>query len=150
MSKIDRLVAERVMDATVCETSEQAESVAKGVPFVVPWYIESDGHARARVWMRSGCDSDTWVIGKWEPSCRIDHAWEVVEHLRKQTKDDGTRKYLVSVVDHDDGKMECVIQPGRLWTMSSCANHESAQMAICLAALRAVGVPESEIQEAMR
>lgn len=77
-------------------------------------------------------------------------AWEVVEHLRKQTKDDGTRKYLVSVVDHDDGKMECVIQPGRLWTMSSCANHESAQMAICLAALRAVGVPESEIQEAMR
>jgi len=133
MSKIDRLVGIKVFGWSIVADSdgEPIWSNDCGTPLAFQY-------ASAPV--------------KFGPNFTTDiaAAWEVVEHLRKQTKDDGTRKYLVSVVDHDDGKMECVIQPGRLWTMSSCANHESAQMAICLAALRAVGVPESEIQEAMR
>jgi len=133
MSKLDRLVGVKVFGWSIVTDSdgEPIWSNDCGTPLAFQY-------ASAPVKFGPNFSTD------------IAAAWEVVEHLRKQTKDDGTRKYLVSVVDHDDGKMECVIQPGRLWTMSSCANHESAQMAICLAALRAVGVPESEIQEAMR
>ena len=75
-------------------------------------------------------------------------AWEVVEHLRKQTKDDGSCKWLVSLIDHQH-KWEAVVHEIGMDDIA-CECDESAPMAICLAALRAVGVPESEIQEAMR
>ena len=76
-------------------------------------------------------------------------AWEVVEHLRKQTKDDGTRKYLVSIIDKEDGMWECVIYEIGMYDIA-WEEHASPAMAICIAALRLNNVDEATIQEAMR
>jgi hypothetical protein len=78
----------------------------------------------------------------------ISAAWEVVEHLRKQTKDDGTRKYLVSIID-SIGNPEVQIETICGEDYNSWSGPCDAR-SICCAALLAVGVSESEIQEACK
>jgi hypothetical protein len=82
------------------------------------------------------------------PSTSIAAAWEVVEHLRKQTKDDGTRKYLVSIID-SIGNPEVQIETICGEDYNSWSGPCDAR-SICCAALLAVGVSESEIQEACK
>jgi hypothetical protein len=89
-------------------------------------------------------------VYEWSPSTSIAEAWEVVEHLRKQTKDDGTRKYLVSIVD-DIAHVEVIVETVcREAYHSWSVPHGKEPQAICVAALLAVGVDEATIQEAMR
>jgi hypothetical protein len=128
---LDRLVAERVFGWTVVASSdgEPIWSNDCGTPLAFQY-------ASAPV--------------KFGPnfSTEIAAAWEVVEKLRKQRRDCGWRKYLVSIIDHITD-MEVTIQ-----TMGgndiAVSRHESAPMAICLAALRAMNVPEATIQEACK
>ena len=131
MSKLDRLVAERVFGWSIVAASdgEPIWSNDCGTPLAFQY-------ASAPV--------------KFGPhfSREIAAAWDVVEHLRKQTKESGARKYLVSILDHPN-TFEVVVENHDTGD-SVYACDESAPMAICLAALRAVGVDEQAIQEAMR
>lgn len=127
--KLDRLVAERVMGWTVNRERDER------------WNVPLDS-TYFKVWDQTTTKNAPWF------SKTMSHAWEVVEHLRKQTNDDGSCRWLVSLIDHQH-KWEAVVHEIGMDDIA-CECDESAQMAICLAALRAVGVPESEIQEAMR
>lgn len=132
---LDRLVSEKVMGWPVIDFAANAP---KG------------GYIRAACAYR-GSDHPTDRCGKWSPSTEIGAAWEVVEHLRKQRSatdkmDDPT--WAVALNGSGD-RWICDVSDwrGRL-DVSAC--NKEACVAICLAALRAVGVPESEIQEATR
>ncbi len=125
---LDRLVAEKVMGWTLAD--RWACGWGKG-PSVYITNLEK---------------SPTWQ--DFTPSTDIAAAWEVVEHLRKQKHEDGGRKYLVSMIDHTDS-VEIVVEDFREGD-SWLAVNESAPMAICLAALRAMNVPEATIQEACK
>jgi hypothetical protein len=129
---LDRLVAERVFGWTVVASSdgEPIWSNDCGTPLAFQY-------ASAPV--------------KFGPnfSTEIAAAWEVVEHLRKQTKDDGTRKWLVSIIDKEDGLWECVIYEIGMYDVA-WEEHASPAMAICIAALRLNNVPEATIQEACK
>jgi hypothetical protein len=129
---LDRLVAERVFGWTVVASSdgEPIWSNDCGTPLAFQY-------ASAPV--------------KFGPnfSTEIAAAWEVVEHLRKQTLADGfSSKYQVSLID--DGELwECLIEDngsGQCWS----GFDESPSLAICYAAVVAVGVDEATIQEACK
>ena len=130
---LDKLVAERVM----------------GWPYIT-FLAESpaDGYIRLNRAYR-GTDHPTDRCGKWEPSTSIAAAWEVVEHLRKQTKDDGTRKWLVSLIDKEEDVWECVIYEIGMYDVA-WEEHTTPAMAVCIAALRLMNVPEATIQEACK
>jgi len=129
---INRLVGERVFGWTVRESED-------GDP---PHWATSRDTPLARQYHSVPLDSGPHFDRE------IAAAWEVVEHLRKQRHDDGGRKYLVSMIDHTDS-VEIVVEDFREGD-SWLAVNESASLAICLAALRAVGVPEATIQEACK
>ena len=121
MSKIDRLVAERVMGWTVRESEPDDNDYER--------YING------------------WAVSRWNPSTDIAAAWGVVEHLRTR-KDD---PMVITMLDNDDGEYVIAFATrADRWTTREIGKHRDAPLAICLAALRSVGVPESEIQEAMR
>lgn len=129
--KLDRLVAEKVMGWTV--NKEQS-------PY--QWSVPLGQGLLYECW-------DCTPATKAESfSTDIAAAWEMVEHLRKQTNQDGSCRWLVSIIDHQH-KWEAVVHEIGMDDIA-CECDESAPTAICLAALRAVGMPESEIQEAMR
>lgn len=130
--KLNTLVASRVMG---WPTIDFAANACNG------------GYVRAACAFR-GNDHPTDRCGKWEPSTSIAAAWEVVEHLRKQTKDDGTRKYLVSIID-SIGYPEVQIETICGEDYNSWSGPCEAK-SICCAALLAVGVPEATIQEACK
>jgi len=80
------------------------------------------------------------AVCRWRPSHRIDDAMDVHEKLRLCI-------LAIRMPDGSDGWQV------RRWIGSfdaSSTNHKSLCMAICLAALRAVGVPEATIQEACK
>ena len=153
MSKIDRLVAERVMNVKPQVSQQVSNDGGKSSAFGNDdWSSRwTDIHAWLKEKQDGGMMLDYKVV-EWHRypnySGSIAAAWEVVEHMRKQTKDDGSCKWLVSLIDHQH-KWEAVVHEIGMDDIA-CECDESAPMAICLAALRAVGVPESEIQEAMR
>jgi len=120
--KLDRLVAEKVMGWTVRES-------------------DHDNNDYERY-------TNGWAVSRWNPSTSIEAAWEVVEHLRKQIKEDGSRKYLVSIID-SIGYPEVQIEIICGEDYSSWSGPCDAK-AICCAALLAVGVPEATIQEAYK
>ena len=126
MSKIDRLVAERVMGWTVRES-------------------DADDNDYERY-------SSGWAVSRWNPSTDIAEAWEVVRNLRKRRFEPYDDPWTFQIVDsftEDVRKWSASV--GTVgFRFSHGGEHENECMAICLAALRAVGVPESEIQEAMR
>ncbi len=127
---LDRLVAEKVMGFDI-ETDGPfpAWQTAIDSPFFVKYHNRTAEHAPPF-------------------STSIAAAWEVVEHLRKQTKADGSRKYLVSIFDYPN-TFDVLVE--NLDTYGSTnAEVKSAPMAICLAALRAMNVPEATIQEACK
>ena len=132
---IDRLVAERVMGWTV---NKEQSPYRWNVPLDTRYYHEWD-----TCFVNNGCPRF---------SDHIADAWEVVEHLERQSP-----KWLCKLVRRA-GDLADFNQIG--WTCElrwigvtrpreeAFGVHESAPMAICLAALRAVGVSEQEIEEA--
>ncbi len=74
-------------------------------------------------------------------------AWEVVEHLRRR-KDN---PMVITALDNDDGEyvVAFALRDDR-WTTRNLGKHRDAPMAICLAALAALGVDEATIQEACK
>ena len=133
MSKIDRLVGVKVFGWSIVTDSdgEPIWSNDCGTPLACQY---------ASAPVRFGPNFTTEIAA----------AWEVIEHLRKQTKDDGTRKYLLAIIDeiaHVEVRIETVcLEDYHIWS----GPHGQEPMGICVAALKACGVPESEIQEAMR
>ena len=85
-------------------------------------------------------------------STEIAAAWEVVRNLRGRRVEPYEDPWTFQIVDSfttDVRKWSASV--GTVgFRFSHGGEHEDECMAICLAALRAVGVPESEIQEAMR
>lgn len=130
MSKIDRLVGVKVFGWSIVTDSdgEPIWSNDCGTPL-------SFQYASAPV--------------KFGPnfSTEIAAAWEVVEHLRTR-KDD---PMVITALDNDDGEYVIAFAArADRWTTRELGKNRDAPMAICLAALKAFGVSESEIQEAMR
>ena len=125
MSKIDRLVAERVMGWRT-----HARNTAWWVDADVETGLVPSGGVRG---MTSGMD-------RWSPSTSIKTAWEVV----KASNDAGLS---FGIHSHLGSEWECSFMEGHeFWE----GKHTGECVAICLAALKAFGVSESEIQEAMR
>lgn len=122
-SKLDRLVAERVMKFERFD-----------------WPADSSGF----VWFDR--EANTNRGGWWSPSSDISAAWCVKRAMYTKGFRLSMSEPFVSLIvsfkkGNDQGK--------------PCGGSEQAQnedkepLAICLAALRACGVPEAEIQEAM-
>jgi hypothetical protein len=96
------------------------------------WY-SSTGHA-----VRDESD--------WAPAECIADAWRVVERLRTQDP-----PHALTMLDSDDGGyIVSFANRNDRWNAKSIQSHREVTLAICVAALRAVGVSEGEIQEAMR
>lgn len=131
-AKLDSLVAARVMKMIPC----------RGGLFNEPCYwTDSNGS----VWLHNG-------IVPFSPSTSMNDAWEVVEKMRKDgwayDADDitgGTEQHTFRLGKRLDGGVSR--EWGDTWVCSESA--ATLQLAICLAALRAVGVTEGEIQKAM-
>lgn len=127
MSKLDRLVAESVLD----------------------WYVDKE-----RSPYRWRVPLDSTMFRDWESalvtacppfSTSIAAVWEVVEHLQRG----GFRLRLMD--QHDSiGMWDCRFYKYPESTLIDYKTSKTAPEAICLAALRAVGVDEQTIQEAMR
>lgn len=114
LRKIDSLVAEKVMGWRLDETN-----------FIDYWVGEHDG--------RGG----DWAIAHmWKPTTNIQDAWEVVKKLNE--------KFTVDIRDTLNDGAECYLYEFHEETESlflyTAADGETAPLAICLAALKAVGV----------
>lgn len=130
-NKIDSLVAEKVME-WVRHPRNTAHWVEGGRdPFMAPV-----------MGLVPECGT-----GAWSPSTSISAAWAVVEKMRERrftytlsdTDSPTTRRHYCSFIDAN----------GTLPPAGS-VQHTNECAAICIAALRAVGVPESAIQEALQ
>lgn len=131
--KLDALVAEKVMG--------HENDVVATIPAIPPHnWIEPPGQPRRAI-----------AFAGFEPphySTDIAAAWEVVEKIKNTHEwsienDQGEiNEWLVSVTEIER-------QPGVLAT-GHCAEAPTAPHAICLAALKACGVPESQVEEAMK
>ena len=155
--KLSRLVGERVMGLTPWREDRAGTSyVVWTAGDVKPWSkfrVETHKRESKRYTKIAAKDIDPrndidCGTERMRYPTSIAAAWEVVEHLRKQTKDDGSRKYLVSIIDYPN-TFDVVVENHDTYE-SAHACKTSAPMAICLAALRAVGVPEATIQEACK
>lgn len=131
-SKIDRLVAERVMGWTL------ADRVKSG------WGNGPD------VYLTGNEDNPTYQ--GFEPSYSIETAWMVLEKLARdgwwfefsrQSGEDGKWRGTITM-DHKSDPEETRIRSGWAW------QQDTAPMVISIMALRAVGVSESEIQDALK
>lgn len=151
MSNLDRLVAEKVTGAKPHVSLEVSNDGGKSSAFGSDDFTtRGDVHNWLREKQAGGMMLDYKVV-EWKHyqryHDRIDVAWEVVEHLRG-------RGWTFTISDNDNPKTRLFYcsfigidghLPPRGWA------HDSRPcIAICLAALRAVGVSEAEIQEAMQ
>lgn len=131
--KLDRLVATRVMN-----WQTHARNTA--------WWVDAD--VETGFVPSGGVRGLTCGMDRWSPSTSIKTAWEVESKMRERKRfitlerDPASELFECVFVDYCRGYGDYKLPPR--------AYHKSAPMAICLAALRAVGVSESEIQEAMR
>lgn len=121
-AKLDSLVAQRVMKMIPCRGGLCNEPC---------YWTDSDGS----VWHHNG-------IVPFSPSTSIADAWEVVNEMN------GPRGFYARSASHPQSGEWMV-------TFKKCglrfdSAEKTAPLAICLAALRAVGVTEGEIQEAMQ
>lgn len=131
MSKIDRLVAEKVLKWDIDNDCPYSVwQLAIDSPFFAPYHNHT--------------------IEKAPPfSTNMGTAWEVFRYMQNQTKGDGTRKYLLAIID-DIAHVEVRIETVCMEDYHICSvPHGQEAKGICLAALRAVGVSESEIKEAL-
>lgn len=139
MSKIDRLVAIKIMrmkSRTVrAKALNQVVEVWDNNPALV------DGVFEAGVLMLHGCPPF---------SCDMEEAWNKVVHRMRK------RGFTISLTNKNRTNTAYFYRwpsgkrPIHDNKKARQASDKDAAMAICIAALRAVGVPESEIQEAMR
>ena len=131
MSKLDRLVGVKVFGWAVRESEDgEAPSWATNRATM----LDCQYHA---VPLSSGPNFSTDIAA----------AWEVVEHLRTRKED----PMVITMLDNDDGEYVIAFATrADRWTTRELGKNRDAPMAICLAALKAFGVSESEIQEAMR
>ena len=132
--KLDRLVGERVFGWSIVAASdgEPIWSNDCGTPLAFQY-------ASAPVKFGPNFSTD------------IAAAWEVVEHLRKQrSSTDAVTDPTWSVALNGSGdRWICDVADWR-GRMDVAACDKTACMAICWAALRAVGVPDATIQEASK
>lgn len=100
-------------------------------------------HERLGLWYLPGTNAtlaDGKCVRQWSPSTDIAVAWEVVRHLKSNGErlhfDDFTNRYCASFSNgvHD-------------WKRNY--EHASEAMAICGAALKAVGTTHDEIESAL-
>lgn len=133
-TKLDWLVATRVMG-----WRQHSRNTA--------WWVDAEvdnGHGpNAFRGTTSGVDS-------WSPSTLIKTAWQVRRHLCKNP-----RNFLLAYSAEKNEWLCQIWAPRRPSSelkvnKGGTAEHESECVAICLAALRAVGVSEEEIQEVMQ
>ncbi|WP_313430061.1 BC1872 family protein [Siminovitchia terrae] len=118
MREIDRLVAEKVMGWRLDETN-----------FIDYWVGEHDGQ------------KGDWAIAHmWKPSTNIQDAWEVVEKINEEfslVRTNDTGMWVASIGFFGDECPECGEETFEV-EYQGIAN--AAPLAICLAALKAVGV----------
>jgi hypothetical protein len=125
MSKLDRLVAERVMNWRT-HTRNTA------------WWVDAD--VENGLVPSGGVRGLTSGMDRWSPSTSIKTAWEV----QVACADAGLS---FGLTNHHGTAWTCaMLDCGELFE----ATHESPTVAICLCALKAFGVDEATIQEAMR
>ncbi|WP_017470646.1 BC1872 family protein [Amphibacillus jilinensis] len=90
--------------------------------------------------------AETITLGvDFDPFKRIDHAWRIVEKLRD------TRIFNINDVEQDDQMVYCVNFKyfDGFHAINYEVSHKSAPTAICLAALKAVGIDvETENEKA--
>lgn len=159
MRKIDAMVAERVMGIKVLGTAHCWISGDDGRMSVANSLEACYGTAEHPVYAEPSYDgeacADEVVIGG-VPACwlavvpfystDIGAAWEVVEKIRER-KDKNGGSVTCHVIDRVT-EWHCDITSDDL-RIDVLGTGDTAPLAICLAALRAVGVDEAEIQEAM-
>lgn len=125
-NKIDSLVAEKVME-WVRHPRNTAHWVEGGRdPFMAPV-----------MGLVPECGT-----GAWSPSTSISAAWAVVEKMK-------TDNWRVSVEDFGN-RYRINFSKGSQWQAFNSVEHINVPLGICVAALRAVGVDEATIQEAMK
>jgi len=119
MSKLNRLVAERVMGWHDIEGGWGK------------WYNKQGEHVR--------------LEEDWHPDTNIADAWELVRHLR-------TQGYLLRLIDqhHCTGVWDCRFYKFPESVEIEYQNSPNECIAICLAALRAKGLTDAEIGEALK
>lgn len=155
--RIDAMVAERVM-GWIRKTNRHASGYADDHVFEEPdeWWDELDNN-----WYDGADPTDNNPLDQvedgtcredgegWYPSTRIAAAWEVVEKMRElgravliTASPFGTAVSVVHIGDHPVDKS----------VLGACKGEDEISnpaMSICLAALRAVGVSEQEISDAL-
>lgn len=115
--EIDFAIAERVMGWRY----EQVPGGGNG--YFVRWYDADD----KRLYSYMITETSAWGV-IWQPSTRIAQAWQVLEHVRR----DSDSVVLQTLKD----RWVCSIN-GKIYAMGI---GDTAPLAICLAALKAVGV----------
>lgn len=123
---LDRLVSEKVMGWP--HITFLAEATA-------------DGYIRLGTPYR-GADHPTDRCGKWSPSTDIAAAWEVRAEMKR-------RGWNLHIDDYGN-RVRANFSKDMLYDWRNNREHANECVSICLAALAVCGVPESEIQEAMR
>jgi len=150
MRKIDEIIAVKVFNAARCTNASEANAIPKDTPFVTAWWVDSKGEEKAFWWRHSNVHNGA-ILQPFKPSESIEAAWEVVGWLQKkfpygdieisafnQKYDKTVPQFLCKVIsDMEEQEQE------------ACEYGDTAPMAICKAALKALGVPESEITAAM-
>lgn len=144
---LDTLVA-TAMGAPACETAADAESVKSG-PFTVPWHVPPDGRPRVLIW-EAPLGQALKCMRPFSPSTNIAHAhmfrdkvlrnnpgWRAVAVASQSMNADNGMWFYVDVKD----------VTGRF--ISESGTHSTEPTALCLALLRACGVSEEKIKEAM-
>lgn len=95
-------------------------------------------------WMVSDSQWSGYYVFDWSPSTDITDAWQVVEKMRQDlwlVNISGGHFWDCEIIDmsiEDEDRGDYAAR-----------NKETAPLAICIAALRAVGVDEAEIQAAL-
>lgn len=129
MSKLAVLVAKKVMNAPTVEDLDAALKVVSG-PYIVPWHVSTDGHPSVWKWIPFGADDRK--CERWSPDTNASDAMEVFDKFTDALLEKAGDGYEVTINAwaQGDNKNKCI--------------------AICLAALRAVGMTDAEIGEALR
>lgn len=139
MRKIDEIVAVKVFNAARCTNANEANAIPKDTPFVTAWWVDSKGEEKAFWWRHSNVHNGA-ILQPFKPSESIEAAWEVVRHLKSK----GERLHF----DDFDNRYSASFSNGvHHWKRNY--EHASETMAICGAALKAIGMSHDEITAAM-
>lgn len=138
--KLDSLVAEKVMGWTYIIKEDTGYSWWK-IPESDPLHDDWDGHDDAQPHYSSD------IAAAWEVRNKMAETHDVVVCHWLFNNEEGDNRCEITPRQTPDECSKCGRCPPsthfEVWA-------KTAELAICIAALRAVGVPENEIQEAMQ